>query len=135
MLDTVLLILFLIVAIPIGVHMVRSAARQAELREPATKGNIWGLADDIQGLSRVVSDIDVSSEVDGIRKELGNLDTSVTGIGEELEILRSEIGDLGSNMTEIWEDLDGIRSDLAAMRRLLKAIAHHQWTPEWADPG
>ena len=133
MLDTVLLILFLIVLGYIGFRALRSAARQAELREPATKANIWALADDVQALSRAVSDIDVSSDIDGVQKELGNLDTSITGIGEELEILRSGVGDLGSNMTEIWEDIDGIRNDIAAMRRLLKAIAHHQWTPEWTS--
>jgi hypothetical protein len=124
MLETALLILLLIVIGYIGLRALRSAARQVELQEPATKGDIWGLAADVQAISRAVSGVDVSAEVDDIRKELGNLDISITGVGEQLELLRSEVGD-------IWEDLAGIHGDLYAMRRLLKAIAHHQWTPEW----
>jgi uncharacterized protein (UPF0335 family) len=128
--ETFLMILVLIVGVGAGIYVFVSAARQAELRQPSTRRDIRALSANIGALEIEISD--VSSNVSGVRKELGNLHSSfVTGIGEELEILHSDVSDVSSDLADIWEDLDGIRSDLAALRRLLKAIAHQQWSPEW----
>ena len=94
--DTLLWILFLIVAVPVGLYLLvsycRRAARRAELRQPSTTGDIRALSADIGAVEMEVSD--VSSSVTGIPKELGNLHISVSGIQEELEALHIEVTDV-----------------------------------------
>jgi hypothetical protein len=135
--DSILWTLFLIFAVPIGLYWFvsyyRRVARRAELGAPSTVGHVRGLSSDIGSVEMAVSD--VSSSVADIRKELGDLQVSLSGIQEGLDALRFEVtevgGGVGSDIFEIREELDDIRSDLKAMRRLHRAIAHHQWTPEW----
>jgi peptidoglycan hydrolase CwlO-like protein len=129
--DRFLLILIVIILVAVGFRLFVISAREAALREPSTRGDIWALADEIRAVKRDVSEGDVSSDVAKLRKELGSLDTSATVIQERLDNLCTEVSDVSSGLAEIRTDIDAIRSDVKAMRRLLKAIAHHQWAPEW----
>jgi hypothetical protein len=94
---------------------------QAASQEPATKGDSRRLAGEVS---------DVSSSVSGIRDELDKLRTAVSEtseISEDVADIQEELGRIGATLSA----LDGIRTDLYAVRRLLRAIAHQQWTPEW----
>jgi hypothetical protein len=131
--DTFLWILAGIVALGLLYLYVPYARRRrwlAELQEPATKGDARRLAGEIS---------DVSSNVSGIRDELDKLRTAVSDVSYVSEIsvnvegVREELAGMREELDCIWEEFDGIHSDLKTMRRLLKAIAHHQWTPEWTS--
>lgn len=53
--DIFLWILFLVVAVPVGVSYIRRAARLAELREPATRGDICAGVEKVHGVEKVLT--------------------------------------------------------------------------------
>jgi septation ring formation regulator EzrA len=130
--DTFLWILGLtVVVLAVRYLWVPSARRrrwQAYLQQPSTRG-------DIRGLETEVSD--VSSKVSGIREELGELRTAVSDVSYLSEIslnvegIREEFEGIREEFDSIREEFEGVRGDLKAMRRLHRAVAHQQWSPEW----